>query len=63
MTTKDRLAFAAALAALLASGCGRISDPTPVAQGEPMAAPAYYESSSARLDPSAVQDGTVFEYH
>jgi hypothetical protein len=62
MTRKDRLAFAAALSALLAAGCGRISDPVPTAQAERMAAPSSYETSSARMDPGA-QDGTVFEYY
>jgi hypothetical protein len=47
VTMTDKLAFAAALSVLLAAGCGRISDPIAVAQGETMAA----------------QDGEVFEYH
>ena len=59
----DKLAFAAALTALLAVGCGRISDSVPVAEAQTMAAPSFYEPSSARMDPSAQQDGTVFEYH
>jgi hypothetical protein len=62
VTMTDRLAFAAALSVLLAAGCGRISDPVPVAQGETMAAPSFYEPSSTRIGPAA-QDGQVFEYH
>jgi hypothetical protein len=62
MTTITKLAFAAALSALLAAGCGRISDPVPLAQAETMAVPSYYESSSMRMDPGA-QEGAVFEYH
>ncbi len=71
MTTKDRLAFAAALATLLATGCGRISDPVASSQAQTMAAPpmpasiagpSYFERSSARIDPAA-RDGAVFEYH
>ena len=63
MTTKDILAFAAALTALLAAGCGRISDPVPAVQEQPMAAPAHFEWSSARMDRTAAQDDTAFEYH
>jgi hypothetical protein len=59
----DKLAFAAALSVLLAVGCGRISHPVPVPERDTMATPSFYEPSSARMDPSAQQDGTVFEYH
>jgi hypothetical protein len=65
MMTKDRRALAAALTVLLAAGCGRISHPVPAPERETTAAaPAsFYEFSSARMDPSARQDATVFEYH
>jgi hypothetical protein len=61
----SRLAFAAALSAVLAFGCGRISDTAPVAQARTMettGAPTSYEPSSTRMDPAA-KDGQVFEYH
>jgi PBP1b-binding outer membrane lipoprotein LpoB len=60
--TMTKLVFAAALSALIATGCGRISYPVPAAQAEAAAAASYYEPGSTRMDPAA-RDGAVFEYH